>query len=116
MNAILIHSAAAVCASCATHAVAELARQGVSAPDKVLDSLIARRLLTPEQRRGIQFLEIPHDVLVRSSFADGKSVWRKQIALRSNKEIISASGSIGQQLCRITLQAVYSFSQHWQLL
>src|SRR5271165_1226488 len=44
-------------------AVAELARRGISAPDSVLDALIARRLLTPEQRGGIQRLEITHDVL-----------------------------------------------------
>jgi WD40 repeat protein len=44
-------------------AVAELARRGVPAPDSVLNALIARRLLTPEQRGGIQRLEITHDVL-----------------------------------------------------
>ena len=44
-------------------AVAELARRGISAPDGVLDALIARRLLTPELRGGIQRLEITHDVL-----------------------------------------------------
>ncbi|MBV9299141.1 MAG: hypothetical protein JO066_09210, partial [Verrucomicrobia bacterium] len=44
-------------------AVAELARLGVRAPESVLDALIARRLLTPEQRGGIQRLEITHDVL-----------------------------------------------------
>jgi WD40 repeat protein len=44
-------------------AVAELARRGVSAPDSILNALIARRLLTPEQRGGIQRLEITHDVL-----------------------------------------------------
>jgi hypothetical protein len=54
-------------------AVAELARQGVSAPDEVLDALIARRLLTAERRAGIQRLEITHDVLV-------------PLAVRSRKE------------------------------
>src|SRR5271166_3705748 len=44
-------------------AVAELARLGVSAPNSVLNALISRRLLTPEQRGGIQRLEITHDVL-----------------------------------------------------
>src|SRR5271165_151091 len=44
-------------------AVAELARQGVSEPDNVLNALIARRLLTAERRGGIQRLEITHDVL-----------------------------------------------------
>jgi hypothetical protein len=44
-------------------AVAELAGRGVSAPDSVLNVLIKRRLLTPEQRGGIQRLEITHDVL-----------------------------------------------------
>jgi hypothetical protein len=44
-------------------AVDALARQGVSAPENVLDALIARRLLTAERRGGIQRLEITHDVL-----------------------------------------------------
>jgi hypothetical protein len=44
-------------------AVDTLARQGVSAPDNVLDALIHRRLLTAERRGGIQRLEIIHDVL-----------------------------------------------------
>ena len=44
-------------------AVAELAARGVSAPERVLDALIGRRLLTAEQREGIQRVEITHDVL-----------------------------------------------------
>jgi len=45
-------------------AIAELAGQGVSEPDNVLNALIARRLLTAERRGGIQRLEITHDVLI----------------------------------------------------
>jgi hypothetical protein len=44
-------------------ALTELKDRGVSAPDVVLDALIARRLLTAERRGGIQRLEITHDVL-----------------------------------------------------
>jgi tetratricopeptide (TPR) repeat protein len=44
-------------------ACAELAAAGVAQPDAALDALIARRLLTAEQRGGIQRLEITHDVL-----------------------------------------------------
>ena len=44
-------------------ACAELVSRGVPSPDEVLDALIARRLLTAEQRGGIQRLEITHDVL-----------------------------------------------------
>lgn len=42
---------------------AELAAAGVADPDGALDALVARRLLTAEQRGGIQRLEITHDVL-----------------------------------------------------
>jgi tetratricopeptide (TPR) repeat protein len=45
-------------------ACAELAAAGVGEPDATLDALVARRLLTAEQRGGIQRLEITHDVLV----------------------------------------------------
>jgi tetratricopeptide (TPR) repeat protein len=44
-------------------ACAELAAAGVADPDAALDALVARRLLTAEQRGGIQRLEITHDVL-----------------------------------------------------
>jgi tetratricopeptide (TPR) repeat protein len=44
-------------------ACAELAAAGVAQPDAALDALVARRLLTAEQRGGIQRLEITHDVL-----------------------------------------------------
>lgn len=42
---------------------AELSAAGVADPEGVLDALISRRLLTAEQRGGIQRLEITHDVL-----------------------------------------------------
>jgi tetratricopeptide (TPR) repeat protein len=44
-------------------ACAELAALGVAEPNAVLDALVGRRLLTAEQRGGIQRLEITHDVL-----------------------------------------------------
>jgi tetratricopeptide (TPR) repeat protein len=44
-------------------ACAELAAAGVAEPDTALDALVVRRLLTAEQRGGIQRLEITHDVL-----------------------------------------------------
>ena len=44
-------------------AEADLARSGVPSPGEVLNTLLARRLLSAEERSGTQRIEITHDVL-----------------------------------------------------
>src|SRR4029077_11305872 len=44
-------------------AEAELARSGVPSPGEVLRTLVARRLLSAEERGGAQRIELTHDVL-----------------------------------------------------
>ena len=67
-------------------ACAELAAAGIANPDSVLDALIARRLLTAEQRGGIQRLEITHDVLCPLVVAARKDRHERRAAAELDKQ------------------------------
>jgi hypothetical protein len=101
-------------------ACAELATAGVSEPDAALDALVARRLLTAEQRGGIQRLEITHDVLAplvvraRKERQERRSVAiadRQRRELRRARRVAAAFAVLGLLALSALVFAIFALKQ-----
>jgi tetratricopeptide (TPR) repeat protein len=99
---------------------AELAAAGVAEPDAALDALVARRLLTAEQRGGIQRLEITHDVLTplvvrarkdRQERRAAAVVDRQRRELRRARRVATAFGVLGLLALGMLVVAVLALNQ-----